>query len=580
MSKRDPSARRRRGASPSGSARPPAGRTAPAKQNARSPRDLLARISGTPYLARAVPHLPPELLHGVIERCGLADCGELLALTTTEQLSALFDLDLWRPEAGGTDERFDASRFCAWLDVLTEVGIDGAARRVAAMDTGVVVAGLAPQIAVFDPATFLLPAELEDDDVAIPGAHDDRPRREIGGYTIVARRTEWLDTIVAVLVALEAADRGSFDRVMGGCRRLSNSKPEVDGLDALLGDAEQGVFDLAVGRERRREQTGYVAPADARAFLESSRRVLLTNDAPPPADPICTAYVRDDTSSNASSVRRDVSAPPDSDSSMASGQSAAALAAVVGVLHEAGLLPERPRALLNASRDEPQDCARLAEHLQFVHDADDRAASLRAQELAFLANVLAAGCSIQGRPLTPKEACDAAAATCNLGLENWPLRWLARSATGLIDAAPAMPADFLVNHALVPVFQVGWTVLHEKVAMFAAEQLIATLDGLGCSDRETQLGLHSLRSEMTRHCRAGAPWRGRDALDVIAILDMPAWAALLGLIDQLPVMLPNVAAGQSRAHSLDPSAFVYISTNREIALIRDFMRSLPQALTG
>jgi hypothetical protein len=61
---------------------------------------------------------------------------------------------------------------------------------------------------------------------------------------------------------------------------------------------------------------------------------------------------------------------------------------------------------------------------------------------------------------------------------------------------------------------------------------------------------------------------------------MPAWAALLGLIDELPVMLPNVASGPSRAHSLSPSAFVYISTNREIASVHEFMRSLPQALTG
>jgi hypothetical protein len=583
MSKRHPRAHRPRGASPSGSARPPAappGRNAPAKQNAASPRDLLARISETPHLARAVPLLPPDVLHGVIERCGLADCGELLALTTTEQLSAVFDLDLWRADTAGTDERFDAARFCAWLEVLAEVSIDDAARRVAAMDTGLVVAGLAPHIAVCDPATFLLPSELEDDDVAISGAHDDRPRREIGGYTIVARRTEWLDTIVAVLVALEAADRASFDRVMGGCRRLSNSKPEVDGLDALLGDAEQSLFDLEVVRERRREEMGYVTPAEGRAFLELSRSVRLGNNGPPPLDPICAAYLRAAALSDQARACRDVSSEGESGSSIASEESAAAIAAIVGVFDEAGVLPQRPRALLKGSPDEPQACALLADHLQFVQDTNDRAATLRTGELAFLANVLVAGCSVQGRPLTPKEAFDAAAATCNLGLENWPLQWLTRSAPGVIDAAAPMPPDFLVSHGLVPVFQVGWTVLHQKVVMFAAEQLLTTLDGIACSDRETQIGLHFLRGEMTRHCRAGAPWRGREALDVIAILDLPAWAALLGLIDELPVMLANVSSGPSRVHSLNPAAFVYISTNTQIASVRDFMQSLPQALAG
>src|SRR5688572_31860382 len=48
------------------------------------------------HLARAVARLPAELLHDVIRRCGLEDCGELLTLVTAGQLSALFDLDLWR----------------------------------------------------------------------------------------------------------------------------------------------------------------------------------------------------------------------------------------------------------------------------------------------------------------------------------------------------------------------------------------------------------------------------------------------------------------------------------------------------
>lgn len=57
----------------------------------------------------------------MIQRCGLEDCGELLALATTEQLSAVFDLDLWRTDRHG-EELFDASRFCSWLEVLADLG--------------------------------------------------------------------------------------------------------------------------------------------------------------------------------------------------------------------------------------------------------------------------------------------------------------------------------------------------------------------------------------------------------------------------------------------------------------------------
>jgi hypothetical protein len=47
---------------------------------------------------------------------------------------------------------------------------------------------------------------------------------------------------------------------------------------------------------------------------------------------------------------------------------------------------------------------------------------------------------------------DAAAAVCNLGLENWPPHWLpekARHGSSAVDAGTALPEDFLVGHDLV-----------------------------------------------------------------------------------------------------------------------------------
>jgi hypothetical protein len=56
--------------------------------------------------------------------------------------------------------------------------------------------------------------------------------------------------------------------------------------------------------------------------------------------------------------------------------------------------------------------------------------------------------------------------------------------------------------------------------------------------------------------------------------------ALLGLIDELPVMLENVrASGASRPRSVITSAFEFISENRQIASVREFMRSLPESLS-
>ena len=251
---------------------------------------------------------------------------------------------------------------------------------------------------------------------------------------------------------------------------------------------------------------------------------------------------------------------------------AAAVAAVVDVLVDAGVLAPPPRALLNGAQGAAPRLARIQAQLQVAHDRDPAAYASRSQELAYLANTILAGCSIQARPFSVQEASDAAIAVCNLGLENWPLHWL---------PAKALPDDFLVAQDLVSVFQVGWKVLYEGVCLDTAERLIGVLTGLRCADRETQAALKQLRLELRKQWQAGAPWRARDALDAIAILDMPAWAALLGLMDECPVMHAGVGASRnSRTHAVSASAFEFISENRQIASIREFMQSLPETLRG
>jgi hypothetical protein len=120
----------------------------------RTTRGLLERILDVPQLARVVPHLQPEVLHRVIQTCGLEDCGELVTLATPSQLAGVFDLDLWRTDQPGRDEQFDADRFGVWLEVLVESGASTAARIVAEMDPDLVVAALAQYALVFDIASI------------------------------------------------------------------------------------------------------------------------------------------------------------------------------------------------------------------------------------------------------------------------------------------------------------------------------------------------------------------------------------------------------------------------------------------
>lgn len=509
-------------------------------------RSLLDRILDTPQLAHVVPRLQPEVLHRVIQRCGLEDCGELVALATPGQLSRVFDLDLWRAGETGPDEQFDAGRFGIWLEVLIESGDVSAARVLPTIDVDLMVAALAQHVLVFDRAA-VTPLATDDEEAEPKRSPGDGLGCEVGGYLILARNTDSWDAIAAALTLLEAQHHTYFHRVMRGCRNQSNSGYEIDGLDDLASAPDQVMFDLAVSRERRREQQGYVTPAQARAFLQQSRQLPLGDAAAPAGDPVARAYF----GAIEWTSPEDATPLPDG--------SADAASAIVEVLLEAGVLGQPARALLDGARGEAQPLAHIRAHMQAARERDPDSYFVRSQELAYLANTIAAGCSIQARTLTPQETSDAAAAVCNLGLENWPRHWL--------------PADDLIS-----VFQVGWTVLHADVTMYAATQLISVLSRLRCDDRETRIGLNALRREMTTQCRAGTPWCARAALDVISTLDMPAWATLLGLIDEYPVIHAAMRARARGTRAVSASAFELISENSQIAAVRDFMQSLPEAL--
>lgn len=499
-------------------------------------RTVLARILDTPNLERVVPQLQPELLHRVIQSCGLEDCGELVMLATPRQLRQILDLDLWAAQPG-MDEQFNPERFGIWLEVLMEFGASAAAQKLAQMDPDLVSAGLAYHTRVFDNA-----------------ANPDAIAYDVGGYRLVATRTDSWDAIVEILIALDAGHSAYFHRVMQGCRDLSNRGFEIDGLDDLLDREQQAMFDLSTDREGRRDKQGYVMPAQARAFLQMSRRVDFGARAAPAPNPIAQAYFR--------TLRQAASDPKEPPRSTAAPDSTAAL---VDLLLEAGIIPQPARALLNGwqeqTADGKTDLRRIREHMQVVFDRDPAAYVRRNEELTYLANTMMAGCSIQGKPFTAQEAGDAAVAVCNLGLENWPRLWPEAN-------------DLLV------VFQAGWTILHRAVCMYAAGRLIKVLDDFRCTDRDIQSGLDSLRTQLSISYRAGTPWRARGALDVLAILDTPAWAALLGLIDEFPVLHAALTAAQNpKARSVGVSAFEFISENSQIDSIREFMQSLPEILS-
>lgn len=143
-------------------------------------------------------------------------------------------------------------------------------------------------------------------------------------------------------------------------------------------------------------------------------------------------------------------------------------------------------------------------------------------------------------------------AVCNLGLEK-----------GNADASD-----------LVGVFRAGWNVLYEEVSLFVAERLTTVLDALRCSDLELRADARRLARALRKQVDMGTPWRARESLDVVLRLDPHAWAMLRGLLDECPV-LPKPTAVRALRMS---SEFDFISETRQLARVREFALSLPEAL--
>src|SRR5438105_7764056 len=211
----------------------------------------------------------------------------------------VFDHDLWESSGAGLEDQFDADRFGLWLEVLSEAGVDIAARKLVDMDFDFVTAAISRHVLVL-PGIVYLPgtgAESLFSD-RIPGQSRDVIQRlarmadefdsgrtcDIAGYTVVGRRGESWDAVLSVLARLDADHPEYLQRLLNRCCRVAveyiddNDSPHGfrEGLLYNVQTTDQQIMsDVALERERRREGRGYVTPSQAVAFLESSRHLTL-----------------------------------------------------------------------------------------------------------------------------------------------------------------------------------------------------------------------------------------------------------------------------------------------------------------
>jgi hypothetical protein len=559
------------------------------------PSHLLERLLDTPNLPEVIRDLDPHILHRLVHVVGLEDCGEIVSLATPAQLMRVFDVDLWRSHRPGDADRFDADRFGLWLEVLVDSGVSNAALKVAGLDVDFVTAAMADHMVVIDQRAEVAAAlfrqiandsqeeELFERPSIIDKIREGGVTSELGGYAIVAKRSDSWDALVAVLGALHDEHQDFFQRLMNtSCALSSKQIDDCGGLYELLNAPEQLRFDVAFDREQRRDAQGYVTASQAAAFLQSARRIGLRAEVAPARDDITRAYFRELERRPRWSEREPSAPSRDAESST---RSEPGMASFMETLREAGVVTDTPRALLAEGNVAGSDRrSTLTGHMQFVSEHDEEAFARRNEELGYLANLLVSGCSFNSGQFSTADAQDAVLATCNLGLENWPRQWLVISNTSkdgeTTDGDSLLPPDFLLRHDLVTAFRVGWTVLYEQVVVYVARRLTEILSELSSDDSDLHADLRDVCRWLHKSLSAGTPWHACDHLDVIAILDTPSWAMLVRLLDECPVLprdLEPKAAGRVLRVSAECS---FISENRQIAWVRKFIEQLPDRLVG
>jgi hypothetical protein len=123
-------------------------------------------------------------------------------------------------------------------------------------------------------------------------------------------------------------------------------------------------------------------------------------------------------------------------------------------------------------------------------------------------------------------------------------------------------------------------VLNERVCLGVPRRLIRVLGELKVHDAVIRRDLEGLRARLAAQLEAGTPWRERERLEVLACLDPPAWATLLLLVDECPVVPKAASKPAGRAPLRVTSEYEFISENEQIAWALGYVDSLPQRLVA
>jgi hypothetical protein len=430
---------------------------------AQSKQQLLQTLIDSPALPGFVRNLQTPVLKRLIEHVGLHDAGDLIALTTPEQMRDLFEVSLWESLTPGQAERLRPEKFLEWLDVMLEVSPAFAAQRLIELGDDFVVINFAPLLEVID-ATVTM--EHQEEGSCLCGlcmlVARDASFELIGEHIVVGIHDDEWDAIRTTLVELEGEDAAFLYRVLSRIstaptvRRFPGSGATSDAADTLLDDE-------TYEREQRRERSGFVTPQIAAVFLKTTRQTAR-------ADLVAQREYDTITQRYFEQLAAAASAPtePDEPAEEIEPDEPVASAVQMRALEEALVQAEvigGQTMLLAGPQNSKEPTLELQLRLDQLQLTQPDLFAARLSELIYLANVLMAGSWYQGGRFTESEAARAALSCANLGLDAVLAAAVRSEAADDILAAPP---------GIVRLFQVGWN----ELSSLPLRSAVALLDAL------------------------------------------------------------------------------------------------------
>jgi hypothetical protein len=487
------------------------------KRHLAARSSLIRSLDRHPGLPALMRDLPPHAAATLIQRVGVADATEIMAVMPTRSLLRALDESIWKQPAPGVSGQVDADQLVEWFEAWLAIGEPFLLERLAAMGDDYLVLLLARVIAVDSTNRY-----VEADDAFAEVAaqlHDDAER--FGPFVVTTIDDSHREVLRLVLNALWIEDRARLWRVLN---RLDAMPEDEGGRRGWTATA----LDVEFERNSFRAGIGFVSGDDARALLATAavntsqqilamtaydpitERMLRARDAPDIAHPVIADDiddVDDDDEADATSSSTDLVALD------AAIRDAASLRSL---LEEAELLDAHPPQHFlghNGERSERPLTALLRALADEKHDDFARAT----RELAHLANVLKSGATIEARELTETQAREAAFATCNLGVE------LARANT---------TTELAREPGLIRYFMLGWRALaatrgHVLPAFVAA---ITDMPASWIRD-EVTVGVRDLSAALEKNAFGDA----RECVIFLSIaFDGDSCHAITLLLDDLP----------------------------------------------